>query len=123
MANRHPKLFTEADQKVLARAACYQICDLHDIEKFLEQFKGFFHEEGMFEEHHDYVVYHNFDKVCICPVYGKELNRLFPLVWKDKEGYPQIEEDENAEYYDGDPEKFNKEHIFGIPKCVTQFSV
>lgn len=68
-------------------------------------------------------MYHNLNETKICPVYGKEVIKLFPLVWKDKEGYPQIEEDENAEYYDGNPEKFNKEHLFGIPKCVIPFSV
>ena len=123
MANRHPKPFTEQDQKVLVRAACYQICDLHDIEFFLKKYKGFCCEDGMVVEHHDYVVYHNFDRVCICPVYGKTRIKLFPLVWNDKEGYPQIKEDANAEYYDGDPEKFNEEHMFGIPKCVIPFSV
>lgn len=118
-----PKPFNKKEQRVIIMDACTQICDLHDIEFFLKAHKGFYHEDGTFEEHHEYVMYHNLNETKICPVYGKEVIKLFPLVWKDKEGYPQIEEDENAEYYDGNPEKFNKEHLFGIPKCVIPFSV
>ena len=82
-----PKPFTKAEQKVLLLDACTQICDLHNIEFFLKEHKGFFHEDGTFEEHHDYVMYHNLTETKICPVYGKEVIRLFPLVWKDKEGW------------------------------------
>ena len=118
-----PKPFTKAEQKVLLLDACTQICDLHDIEFFLKEHKGFFHEDGTFEEHHDYVMYHNLTETKICPVYGKEVIRLFPLVWKDKEGWPQIKEDMNGEYYNGNPEEFNQKHLFGLPKAVVPFTV
>lgn len=120
MARKLVKLSDE-EQKMYLKAGVSMLADNFDIMEAIKAKPGFYNEEGDFEEHHEFVMFFDFNEVKVCPTYGEEMVRLSPIKWDGEK--PVLKFDDNGEMYNGDWKSFNEKNLIGIPKAVTPFNV